>query len=126
VVNRACPKLAFKYFGPYTILEKVGAMAYKLELPADAQVHPVFHVSQIKPFVPSNVLVFHKLPKMLDLGQGDLEPVEILDRRLVKKGNAAVTQILLRWSGMSPDCATWEDYHVLRTRFPTASAWGPA
>ena len=52
VISRPCPKLAFKFFGPYKIMERVGAMAYHLELPVLAQVHPVFHVSQLKPFIP--------------------------------------------------------------------------
>jgi hypothetical protein len=42
VVNRPCPKLAMKFFGPYKVLEMVRAATYKLELPDNIKGHPFF------------------------------------------------------------------------------------
>ena len=40
--------LAPKYYGPFNVLQKIGSMAYKLELLASLWVHPNFHVSYLK------------------------------------------------------------------------------
>jgi hypothetical protein len=50
---RSHHKLCFKYFGPFKIVGKVGAVAYKLALQPSSAIHPVFHVSLLKPTPPS-------------------------------------------------------------------------
>lgn len=126
VIARPFPKLAFKYFGPFEILAVVGSVAYRLKLPADSLIHPVFHVSQLKSFVPDTKPVFAQLPTAAQLDIADLIPSAVLERRLVKKGNAAIVQVLVQWGSLPPALATWEDYDVVRTRFPDAVAWGQA
>ena len=48
VAPRANHKLSFKFFGPFPIIAKVNDVAYKLQLPPDSTVHPVFHVSMLR------------------------------------------------------------------------------
>jgi len=95
-------------------------------LPENSQIHPVFHVSQLKPFLPNYTPVFSVLPKVAELDIQDLLPEEILERRLVKKGGKAVPQVLVKWSKLPAQMATWEDWYVLKERFPEALAAGAA
>jgi hypothetical protein len=126
VINRPYPKLAYKYFGPYKILDKVGQVSYRLELPEGTKVHNVFHVSQLKEFRPDYTPVFAELPKLPLLDSTETAPERILDRRLVKKGNAALPQMLIKWKHLPEDAATWEDWDTLKARFPEVLAWGQA
>ncbi|KAK1610510.1 hypothetical protein QYE76_034183 [Lolium multiflorum] len=123
VVKRANHKLAFKFFGPYKIVERVGEVAYKLELPPTSRVHPVFHVSQLKPCIGPHQQVLSQLPSSTDIFQ---IPVAVLGQRVRQAGFRTVPQALIHWSGMPEDQATWEDIDSLRQQFPTAPAWGQA
>lgn len=121
VAKRANHKLSFKYYGPYQIIAKVGQVAYKLQLPLDCAVHPVFHVSQLKGSCGFKHPVQSQLPGPTSSIQF---PVQVLDTRLHKKGNRIIPQLLVRWSDSAADEATWEDEANLRQRFPAALTWG--
>jgi hypothetical protein len=126
VVNMPYPKLSFKFFDPFKIVARIGVVAYRLELPENAQIHPIFHVSQLKAFHPKHTPDFAELPKVADLSGPGIWPEEIVDRRLVRRGNHAVPQVMIKWSGLPVSSATWEDFYVVKNRFPDALAWGQA
>lgn len=122
VASRPCRKLTYKYFGPFTVSERIGTLAYRLELPQDSRIHPVFHVSQLKPFTPNYSPVFSELPKIPDLTTAQLAPTAILERRMVKKGAAAMVQLRIQWSNLPADATTWEDYASCAIVSPTPSS----
>jgi hypothetical protein len=75
-------KLSPHFYGPYPIIAKIGIVAYKLELPSSTKLHPVFHVSCLKPFHGTFVSIEPSLPV---LPQGELQPLPkaILDSRFI-------------------------------------------
>ncbi len=115
---RRNPKLAARYYGPYEIIGKVGQVAYKLKLPDGALIHPVFHVSLLKPCNSNPVNVSPLLPVTGVEGQLLAEPERALNRRMSKRGNQAVTEVLVKWTNLPEDSATWEDYWSLKRQFP--------
>jgi hypothetical protein len=123
VVSRPCPKFAYKFYGPFKILAKIGSAAYKLELPPSSLIHPVFHASQLKTFIPDHTPVFSSLPVPLELNAEEVYPEEILERRLMKRCNGDHLQVKIKWSNLPVNVATWEDYEVLKARFKDAPVW---
>ncbi|KAK9671837.1 hypothetical protein RND81_12G058000 [Saponaria officinalis] len=112
-------KLAHKYSGPFQIKAKIGAVAYKLQLPDTAQIHDIFHVSLLKKFVGVLPLTVH-IPSWLQGKSTDcvLQPKAILGRRTVKFQNAAQVQYLVQWDGFEEYEATWESAVEFEAKFP--------
>ena len=58
---------------------------------------------------------------MADLSGPGIWPEKIVDRRLVRRGNHAVPQVMIKWSGLPVSSATWEDFYVVKNWFPDGS-----
>lgn len=110
-------KLSSKYYGPFMIVERVGAVAYRLELPTYSQIYLVFHVSQLK-LCKGTANKMGILPHCGPDGLLSAEPIAILDRKLAKVNNKAVVYVLVKWSNHTDEDATWECYTDLIQRYP--------
>lgn len=70
-------------------------MAYRLELPVVSQLHPVFHVSQLKKRV-GPAIVPQSQPLVRDVeGIVLIQPLAILQRRMVKVNNGVAVKVLI-------------------------------
>ena len=53
-------KLATKFIGPFHIIERIGKLTYRVELPSIlVEVHGIFHVSHLRKFVKTQRLLLH-------------------------------------------------------------------
>lgn len=119
VARRAFQKLSSRYYGPFQILEKIGKVAYRLQLPNGSKIHPVFHISLLKKHVgcEGDVPVPTALPPFNDEGAVLLEPQEILDTRWVKQGSRLVEESLVQWKDLPVEDASWVSTAALFERF---------
>jgi hypothetical protein len=124
--QQTLPQDCIQVLWPYEVVERIGQVAYKLQLPEGSLIHPVFHISQLKAYTPDYTPVYTDLPKISDLTAADTAPEAISDRRLVKKGNVAIPRVKIKWAKLPTTAAAWEDYNVIKAWFPGCEAWGQA
>ncbi|GAU10042.1 hypothetical protein TSUD_272800 [Trifolium subterraneum] len=118
VAKRMCQKLAARFFGPFQIVARVGAVAYKLQLPPRSKIHHVFHISLLKRVI-GDYQVQGELPKELEMTtDNDIYPEQVVGTRVVLQGGTQVHQSLIQWKIKSMEDVTWEDTEVIRGQFP--------
>lgn len=116
---RGSLKLRSKFYGPFKVIEQVGKVAYKLQLPAESNIHPVFHVSQLKKHLGARAVPMTNLPSVGPDGQIKTEPAAVLKKRMIPRGGVAITQWLILWQNLGPSDATWEDATIIQRMFPS-------
>ena len=101
--KRPSTKLDFKKLGPFRILKKVSSVNYRLQLPKESRLHPVFHISLLEPAKGTTPIATDT--ELQPENEPDIYEVEkILDRRLVGKQE----QYLVKWQGYEHTDNTWE------------------
>lgn len=111
-------KLSPRYHGPFPVEAKVRAVAYRLTLPEGLRIHPIFHVSQLKKHV-GHATISPSLPLVGTDGNLPKVLVKILERRMVKRRNHAVTEVLVEWANSFPEDATWESFTGFCKQYPS-------
>ncbi|XBH77409.1 hypothetical protein VPH35_103898 [Triticum aestivum] len=129
-VIRQAMKLTTKFYCPYRILEKIGRVAYKLQLPVNVGIHHVFHVSQLKKHLGSHAIPSPDLPLVGTDGKIKTNPLDVLETRSLPWNGVLVTQWLVEWENLKPEDATWDDANFMKQVFPaffanTIKSWFP-
>ncbi|XP_071674258.1 uncharacterized protein [Lolium perenne] len=121
---RSRRKLGPRYAGPFRVVERIGTLAYRLELPAGSRLHDVFNVGLLKAYRGDPPSAPPALPPTSD---GRLEPAPASVARVLKaQQRRGVWHVLVHWTGLPEDEATWEKLEDLRRASFRSSARGRA
>nr|GFC87940.1 putative reverse transcriptase domain-containing protein [Tanacetum cinerariifolium] len=113
-------KLNPRYVGPFKVLERVGDVAYKLDLLKElSRVHNTFHVSNLKKChadeplaIPLDGLHFADKLHFVE------EPVEIMDREVKRLKQSQISLVKVRWNSRRGLEFTWEREDQFRKKYP--------
>ncbi|XP_021984968.1 uncharacterized protein LOC110880836 [Helianthus annuus] len=113
-------KLNPQYIGPLKILEKIGTVAYKLELSKELNgVHDTFHVSNLKKS-PTQETVINPADEVHidDKLRFTEEPVEVMDWKVQKTRRSGIKLVKVRWNSKHGPEYTWECEDQFKAKYP--------
>nr|XP_016452449.1 PREDICTED: uncharacterized protein LOC107776999 [Nicotiana tabacum] len=113
-------KLSPRYVGPYHIVQRIGRVAYKLDLPSELEtIHPVFHISMLRKFLgdPSCIIPIEDIEVSENLSYEEI-PVAILDRQIRKLRTKEVASVKVLWRSNNVEEMTWEAEEDMKSRYP--------
>ncbi|XP_048605570.1 uncharacterized protein LOC125583069 [Brassica napus] len=112
-------KLAVRFIGPYQIIERIGEVAYRLNLPEEMRIHPVFHVSMLRKHVHDPKAIemeqIENLQTNLTYPEG---PIRVGERRIRKLKNREIPQVQVFWGKRNRVVVTWEDESRFKASHP--------
>jgi hypothetical protein len=113
-------KLRSWFIGPFPILERIGVVAYCLNLSDRlTSIHNVFHVLQLKKYNPDLEHVLNKDPLQLLQNLSYLEkPKEILERSVKELRNKKIPMVKVLWEHHSVQDATWKTEEWMKKKYP--------
>ncbi|GJY08376.1 putative reverse transcriptase domain-containing protein [Tanacetum coccineum] len=113
-------KLNLRYVKPFQVLYKVGAAAYKLELPQElSRVYNMFHVSNLKKcYADEPIAILFDGLHIDDKLHFVEEPVEIRDREVKRLRQSRVPIVKVRWNSRRGPEFTWELEDQFRKKYP--------
>ncbi|GKA65060.1 putative reverse transcriptase domain-containing protein, partial [Tanacetum coccineum] len=113
-------KLAPRFVGPFEIVEKVGPVAYRFDLPAELNgVHDTFHVSNLKKCLADPTLQVPLDEIRVDAKLNFMEePVEILEREFKKLKRSRIAIVKVRWNSKRGPEFTWEREDQMKLKYP--------
>ncbi|XP_071917078.1 uncharacterized protein [Coffea arabica] len=113
-------KLQPRFVGPYTILQRVGKVAYRLELlPSLSWIHDVFHVSMLKKYYPDPTHVVQ--PEEIEIDETltyEKKPVRLLDRKVKELRSKQIPLVKILWKNNGVEEATWEMEEDMKKKYP--------
>jgi hypothetical protein len=113
-------KLTPRFIGPFKILQRVGPVAYKVDLPPQlARVHDVFHVSLLRKANVDPARVLPQIPVEVkeDLTL-ELRPIRILDQEVKELQSKKIPIVRILWRNAQVEEETWERETEMRKKYP--------